>query len=412
MSILDEIVADVKFRLVFHEFNRIGESALADLAEALPPRKGFVDSLRRHSPAVIAEVKKASPSKGILRDPFDPVDIARSYTNANAAGISVLTNSKFFQGENSHLKSVRRSTHIPLLRKDFVVDESQITESLILGADCILLICKVLTQRRLRELHTFARQLGLDVLVEVHDQSELDQALCVEPQLIGINNRNLTTFETTIQTTLYLLPYVNPEALVVTESGISTKEDVTTLRDAGVEAFLVGESFMRARDPGEALSTLFGEIQTSHPEIESQELQVTAELLEDMQFRVSINDRDAIMVDAPSELGGHSQSASPMELMLASVSACTAMDISHILRRGRHDVRDCSVSVTGSRAPSDPRTFRHLNVHAKVYGAEITRKSLERAVSLSAEKYCAASITLQRSGATVSHSCELVPVES
>jgi len=207
--------------------------------------------------AVIAEVKKASPSKGVLREDFDPAAIGASYARGGAACLSVLTDVQFFQGAPEYLDDARRASGLPALRKDFVVDEYQVAQARAWGADCILLIVAALAPAQLRELEAAARELGMAVLVEVHDAAELEIALQLKTRLVGINNRNLRTFEVSLATTLDLLPRVDRERLVITESGILAPADVATMRAAGVHAFLVGEAFMRAPDPGAELARLF-----------------------------------------------------------------------------------------------------------------------------------------------------------
>jgi indole-3-glycerol phosphate synthase len=207
--------------------------------------------------AVIAEVKKASPSKGVLREEFDPAAIGASYARGGAACLSVLTDVQFFQGAPEYLDDARRASGLPALRKDFVVDEYQVAQARAWGADCILLIVAALAPAQLRELEAAARELGMAVLVEVHDAAELEVALQLKTRLVGINNRNLRTFEVSLATTLDLLPRVERERLVITESGILAPADVATMRAAGVHAFLVGEAFMRAPDPGAELARLF-----------------------------------------------------------------------------------------------------------------------------------------------------------
>ena len=209
------------------------------------------------SPAVVAEIKKASPSKGVIRENFDPAQIACSYQQGGAACLSVLTESKYFQGSDDYLKIARNATCLPVLRKDFIVDPYQVYESYALGADCILLIVAALSQIDIGELHGVARQLGLDVLMEVHNEEELDRALLIDNPMIGINNRNLHTFETSLDTTIQLLNKIPKNRIIITESGILNSDDVATMKDHDVNAFLVGETFMRADDPGLKLSEMF-----------------------------------------------------------------------------------------------------------------------------------------------------------
>ncbi len=227
----------------------------------VPTTRGFEASLRariRHGqPAVIAEVKKASPSKGVIRPNFDPIAIAQSYASAGAACLSVLTDEDFFQGHDRYLTQARRACVLPILRKDFTIDEYQIHEARELGADCILLIVAALPDSRLSEFTDMAFDLGIDVLMEVHDGEELERALATRASLIGINNRNLRTFETSLDTTLNLKERVPADRLLVTESGIATRADVERMRAHDIHAFLVGETFMRAPDPGAELEKLF-----------------------------------------------------------------------------------------------------------------------------------------------------------
>jgi len=233
----------------------------ARAAEAPTPR-GFARALRARiamgKAAVIAEIKKASPSKGVIRADFHPARIARSYEAGGAACLSVLTDVDFFQGADAYLVAARANCGLPVLRKDFTIDAYQVYEARALGADCILLIVAALDDMQLSELSELAQTLGMDVLVEVHDGAELDRALQTSASLIGINNRNLRTFDTSLDTTLQLRERVPSERLLVTESGIHTREDALRMRAAGVNAFLVGEAFMRAQDPGAELRKLFG----------------------------------------------------------------------------------------------------------------------------------------------------------
>ncbi|MDB5898581.1 MAG: trpC [Ramlibacter sp.] len=209
-------------------------------------------------PAVIAEVKKASPSKGLLRADFIPADIAQSYAEHGAACLSVLTDQQFFQGSAEFLKQARASCDLPVLRKDFMIDAYQVYEARSMGADCILLIAACLSDAQMSELEGIARSMDMAVLVEVHDAQELQRALKLKTALLGVNNRNLRTFEVSLDTTIELIKDVPAGKLLVTESGIGTAEDVQRLRAAGVQAFLVGEAFMRVPEPGEALKALFG----------------------------------------------------------------------------------------------------------------------------------------------------------
>jgi indole-3-glycerol phosphate synthase len=231
-----------------------------------PPTRGFAAAIEARiaagDPAVIAEVKKASPSKGVIRADFDPAAIARSYQAGGAACLSVLTDVDFFQGADAYLREAREACTLPVLRKDFTLDPYQVVEARVLGADCILLVVAALDDHRLAELCGQALELGMDVLVEVHDGDELARALQVMPvngraPLLGINNRNLRTFEVSLDVTLSLRDAVPPDRRLVTESGIVTTADVRRMRDAGIDAFLVGEAFMRAEDPGAALHALF-----------------------------------------------------------------------------------------------------------------------------------------------------------
>ena len=230
-----------------------------EVAQSAP--RGFVEALRQRveaaQPAVIAEVKKASPSQGVIRADFDPAAIARSYQSGNAACLSVLTDVDFFQGSDAYLQQARAACALPVLRKDFTVDAWQVVEARAIGADAVLLIAAALEDAQMRELASSATEYGLDVLVEVHDRAELDRALDLGLPLLGINNRDLHSFKTALDTTLNLLPHIPGDRVVVTESGIHSPEDVAVMRDAGVFSFLVGEAFMRAGEPGEKLRELF-----------------------------------------------------------------------------------------------------------------------------------------------------------
>ena len=263
-DILNQIVA-VKREEVAAAQKRISLAALRADAESRVLTRDFEGALRakiaKGQAAVIAEVKKASPSKGVLRADFEPADIAQSYMEGDgkvsAACLSVLTDRQFFQGQPDYLKQARASTTLPVLRKDFMVDAYQIYESRAMGADAILLIAACLDDAQMADFEAIARSLDMAVLVEVHDRPELERALRLKTPLVGINNRNLRTFEVTLDTTLSMLKEVPADRLLVTESGILKPADVKTMRDAGVHAFLVGEAFMRAEDPGLSLAQLF-----------------------------------------------------------------------------------------------------------------------------------------------------------
>lgn len=235
--------------------------SLSRRVEAAPAPRGFRDALQARidagRPAVIAEIKKASPSKGVLREDFDPVALARDYQTGGATCLSVLTDRDFFQGSEANLQSARQACDLPVLRKDFTIDPYQVYEARVIGADCILLIVAALGDAQLAELHALATELGMDVLVEAHDGDELERALSVGATLVGINNRDLRSFETRLQTTLDLVDRVPEDVLLVTESGIHSRDDVALMRGHGVNAFLVGEAFMRAERPGEKLAELF-----------------------------------------------------------------------------------------------------------------------------------------------------------
>ncbi|HEY0663754.1 MAG TPA: indole-3-glycerol phosphate synthase TrpC [Thiobacillaceae bacterium] len=260
ITILDRIVRR-KREEVAERAAKTSMARLHDLATTQETPRGFVDALRARlragEPAVIAEIKRASPSKGLIRADWDVPAIARSYEQGGAACLSVLTDVDFFQGADEFLVQARDACRLPALRKDFIVDEYQVVEARAIGADAILLIVAALDDAELAMLNAMARALGLDVLVEVHDRRELERALKLGIELVGINNRDLHTFDVSLRTTLDMLPLVPPDVLVVTESGSNTKQDVAALRAKNVNAFLVGESFMRAPEPGVKLRELF-----------------------------------------------------------------------------------------------------------------------------------------------------------
>ncbi|PUE34950.1 indole-3-glycerol phosphate synthase TrpC [Limnohabitans sp. Jir72] len=259
-DILNKIVA-VKREEVAAALAKKSLDAMRADAESRVLTRDFEGAMRAKiaagQAAVIAEVKKASPSKGVLRADFIPADIAQSYAEHGAACLSVLTDKQFFQGSVDYLKQARASCDLPVLRKDFMIDAYQVYEARAMGADAILLIAACLDDAQMADLEAMARSLDMAVLVEVHDRAELDRALKLKTRLVGINNRNLRTFEVTLQTTLDMLPDVPVDRLLITESGILNAADVKRMRDANVHAFLVGEAFMRAAEPGEALAKLF-----------------------------------------------------------------------------------------------------------------------------------------------------------
>jgi indole-3-glycerol phosphate synthase len=259
---------DILKKIIARKFDEVAErrarqslDALARTAATADAPRGFVNALRAKiaigQAAVIAEVKQASPSRGVLREPFYPAEIAAQYERGGAACLSVLTDHDFFQGHEDYLIAARAACSLPVLRKDFMVDAYQVVEARALAADCILLIAAALTDQKMAELHQLATEWGMDVLVEVHDGSELERALALGINLVGINNRDLRNFEVSLNTTLDLLPRIAADILVVTESGILTSADARLMRDHHVHAFLVGEAFMRAPDPGLALRDLF-----------------------------------------------------------------------------------------------------------------------------------------------------------
>ncbi|HET6551919.1 MAG TPA: indole-3-glycerol phosphate synthase TrpC [Dyella sp.] len=261
-------MTDILQRILTRKTEEVAErSARLPLVElsarvgGLPDTRGFASAIEAKIdaglPAVIAEVKRASPSKGVIRNDFDPAAIARSYERGGAACLSVLTDRDFFQGSEDFLQQARDACSLPVLRKDFVIDPYQVYEARVIGADCILLIVAALSDAALLELSLLAAELDLDVLCEVHDAEELERALALPVPLIGVNNRNLRTFHTSLETSVELQQLMEYDRILVSESGIHTPDDVALLRDAGINAFLVGEAFMRANDPGAELKRLF-----------------------------------------------------------------------------------------------------------------------------------------------------------
>lgn len=259
-TVLKKIV-ERKLEEVADRKARHSEVELRKQLSAASPCRGFVSSIEAKllsgQSAVIAEIKKASPSKGVIREHFVPEEIAVSYEKAGAACLSVLTDIDFFQGADDYLKQARAACSLPVIRKDFIVDDYQLVESRVLGADCVLLIVAVLTDQQLKDYYQAATELGMDVLIEVHDREELERILPLRSKLIGINNRNLHTFETSLGNTIGLLEFIGEERIVVTESGIHTQADVALMRNNKVNTFLVGEAFMRAENPGSEVTKLF-----------------------------------------------------------------------------------------------------------------------------------------------------------
>jgi len=259
-TILRKIV-DRKWQEVDERKPKTSIADLKAMAGDKAPARGFANALRarieQQQAAVIAEIKKASPSKGILRDPFEPEAIAESYEKGGAACLSVLTDQDFFQGHEDYLKAARAACSLPVIRKDFMVAPYQVYESRAIGADCILLIAACLTKDQMQELEGIAHEIGLDVLVEVHNGEEMDDALTLTTPLVGINNRNLHNFEVSLDTTFDLYQRIGSDRLAITESGIMTRADVQAMTERGIYGFLIGESFMRAPEPGEKLQELF-----------------------------------------------------------------------------------------------------------------------------------------------------------
>ena len=259
-TILDQILAHKRTEVAARQAS-LPIAELLRQASGGPAPRGFTAAIKLRinsgAPAVIAEVKKASPSRGVIRADFDPAAIARSYAGAGAACLSVLTDERFFQGNDQYLHDVRTATPLPALRKDFIVDRYQIAEARALGADCVLLIVAALSAHELRDFYAATLELELDALIEVHDRAELERCLELSPSMIGINNRDLKTFDTRLETTYRLLAQIPNDIVVVTESGIHERAQVDAMRSHGVNAFLVGEAFMREHDPGAALRRLF-----------------------------------------------------------------------------------------------------------------------------------------------------------
>lgn len=261
-TVLRKIIAR-KWEEIAERKAQVSLEQLKQRAAEQAPARGFVaaiaSKIAQGKSGVIAEIKKASPSKGVIREHFVPAEIARSYEQGGAACLSVLTDADFFQGADEYLQQARAAVNLPVIRKDFLIDEYQIYEARAMGADCVLLIVSALSSEKLTELNTLAHSIGLDVLVEVHDEAELDIALTLPNKLIGINNRNLHTFDVTLETTYKLLDKIGSERIVVTESGILAPVDVQAMRSKNVNAFLVGEAFMRADEPGVALAEFFAQ---------------------------------------------------------------------------------------------------------------------------------------------------------
>jgi indole-3-glycerol phosphate synthase len=255
------IILQRKAEEISERSKKVGTQEIQSRAEVADPVRGFIAGIEKrlanHQPAVIAEIKKASPSKGLLRQQFDPAAIAQSYAAHGATCLSVLTDKDFFQGSEEYLQQARHACSLPVIRKDFIIDPYQVFEARAINSDCILLIVAALDDEKLHALFRQAHELHMDVLMEVHDNAELERALATGARLIGINNRNLRTFETRLSTTIDMLGQIPDDRIVVTESGIHTVEDVKLMREHNVNAFLVGEAFMKAADPGEKLAELF-----------------------------------------------------------------------------------------------------------------------------------------------------------
>jgi indole-3-glycerol phosphate synthase len=256
-----KLILEKKVEEVATRKQRMSIADLEEIAQGVEKPRGFYKALHHKvslkKPAIIAEIKKASPSQGVIRENFEPITIAMDYAMNGATCLSVLTDKEFFQGAEAYLQMVRERCHLPVIRKDFMIDPYQIYEARALGADCILLIVAALGDQQMHELADTADKLGMDVLVEAHDADELRRALTLDTKLVGINNRNLRTFETSLQTTLTLKSEIPADRIVITESGIHTQEDVQLMLDNDVYAFLVGESFMRAESPGQKMRELF-----------------------------------------------------------------------------------------------------------------------------------------------------------
>jgi len=259
-DILKQII-ETKHQEVTSRRQRVSESNLIALARQAEPPRGFYQALQRYvskkRPAVIAEIKKASPSQGVIREHFNPVEIAREFSVSGAACLSILTDKDYFQGAEVYLQMARDNSPLPALRKDFMIDPYQILESRALGADCVLLIAAALSDQQMQELNATAQEWGMDVLIEVHDARELERAMSLQPPMLGINNRDLHTFDVSLQTTLTLRTLLPDDLLIVTESGIQNSQDVQMMFDQGIYAFLTGESLMRAASPGQKMRELF-----------------------------------------------------------------------------------------------------------------------------------------------------------
>ena len=259
-TILKKILAR-KHEEIAERSAQVSIPQLIEKAKSASTPRGFATAIAAKIAAgqsgVIAEIKKASPSKGVIREDFDPAAIAQSYEKGGACCLSVLTDVDFFQGADEYLKMARSASTLPVIRKDFIIDEYQIYEARAMGADCILLIVSALSEQQLNQLHAVARSLGMDVLIEVHDEAELDIALKLDNPMVGINNRNLHSFEVSLENTYKLLSKIPADKIVITESGIHSPADVAAMRQHHVNAFLVGEAFMRSEEPGERLAEMF-----------------------------------------------------------------------------------------------------------------------------------------------------------
>ena len=434
---------DVLLRIIRHKAREVAERAertplreLADRAEAQAPPRGFAVALRSRiaagEPAVIAELKKASAEQGgVLREDFEPEAIARGYAEGGAAALSVLTDEAFFQGADRHLAEARSASGLPVLRKDFTIDAWQVWEARALGADCILLIVAALGDAQLHELAALAAHLGMDVLVEVHDAAELERAAHLEPLLLGINNRDLRTFETTLDTTLGLLDRIPAGRTVITESGIHTRGDVALMRSAGVHGFLVGEAFMRAETPGrEAAGAVLRWVTRTREHAPGGTRAAQSGTVRragpagPRGGNGHESDREVGWTASPSSArpaagmplcstvrrrrGAATSGRVRWRPFSSGSGACSAFDVVAILRKSRQAVTDCRVELEAERADAVPAVFTRIRMVFVVSGKELRESAVRRAVDLSAEKYCSATAMLRES-VEITHEYRIEP---